>query len=36
MKQTMMILLKKLNDFNNCIELFRKTQSREMKLEDTK
>ena len=31
-----MILLKKINDFDNGIELFRKIQSGEMKLEDAK
>ena len=31
-----MILLQKLNDFDNGIELFRKMQSGEMKLEDAK
>ena len=31
-----MILLKKINDFDNGIELFRKVQSGEMKLEDAK
>ena len=31
-----MILLQKLNDFDNGIELFRKIQSGEMKLEDAK
>ena len=31
-----MILLKKINDFDNGIELFRKIQSGEIKLEDAK